>query len=187
MRRLGIRVTGGTKHRVVSCDIHHTGQGGLMLSGGERKTRTPAGHEAVDNHIWRFSEHQLTSAYGLSFEGVGNRAAHNLIHDITKPPYTTRYPELVGYLDPPAGVPRVNHAHLNLLVRCGEVSGGNWRLEQGANWSTNDDPGFVKGSKGDYRLRRDAPVFKHLAGLKPIPFEKMGLQRQLPSAFRRPQ
>ena len=24
---------------------------------------------------------QLTSAYGLSFAGVGNRAAHNLIHD----------------------------------------------------------------------------------------------------------
>ena len=277
LRRLGIRVTGGTRHRVVSCDIHHTGQGGLVLGGGDRKTLTPAGHEAVDNHLWRFSEHQLTSAYGLSFEGVGNRAAHNLIHDaphqavfvggndhvfefnevhhvctetddcgalykgrnpscrgnlirfnywhdigspmghgnaavyfddgdggdtvfgnvfvrcgepgrgsfgtvfshgghdnraennifvdckralgsapwddarwrdalkggqdcffvekllhevdITKPPYTTRYPELVGYLDPPAGVPRVNHARLNLLVRCGQVSGGNWRLE----------------------------------------------------------
>ena len=81
LRRLGIRVTGGTRHRVVSCDIHHTGQGGLVLGGGDRKTLTPAGHEAVNNHIWRFSEHQLTSAYGLSFEGVGNRAAHNLIHD----------------------------------------------------------------------------------------------------------
>jgi len=32
--------------------------------------------------------------------------------------------------------------------------------------------------KGDYRLRRDALVFKHLAGFKPVPFEKMGLQRQ---------
>jgi hypothetical protein len=326
LRRLGIRVTGGTRHRVTSCDIHHTGQGGLVLGGGDRKTLTPAGHEALNNHIWRFSEHQLTSAYGLSFEGVGNRAAHNLIHDaphqavfvggndhvfefnevhhvctetddcgalykgrnpscrgnqirfnywhdigspmghgnaavyfddgdggdtvfgnvfvrcgepgkgsfgtvfshgghdnraennifidckralgsapwdgarwrdalkggqdcffpqkllqevdITKPPYTTRYPELVGYLDPPAGVPRVNRARLNLLVRCGEVSGGNWRLEPNENWSTNDDPGFVDGSRGDYRLRRDSPVFKHLPGFKPLLFEKMGLQRQ---------
>jgi hypothetical protein len=107
--------------------------------------------------------------------------------DITKPPYTSRYPELVGYLDPPAGVPRVNHARLNLLVRCGEVSGGNWRSEPDANWSTNDDPGFFDGLKGDYRLRRDASVFKHLPGFKPIPFEKMGLQRQVPTAFRRPQ
>jgi len=58
-----------------------------------------------------------------------------LLHevDITKPPYITHYPELVGYLDPPSGVPRVNRARLNLLVRCGEVSGGNWRLEPNAN------------------------------------------------------
>ena len=112
-----------------------------------------------------------------------------LLHevDITQPPYTTRYPELVGYLDPPAGVPRVNHACLNLLVRCGQVSGGNWRLEPEANWSTNDDPGFVDGSKGDYRLRRNAPAYKHLPGFKPIPFEKIGLQRRLPATFRRPQ
>jgi hypothetical protein len=325
MRRVGIRVTGGSRHRVLSCDIHHTGQGGLVLGGGDRKTLVLAGHEAINNHIWRFSEHQLTSAYGLSFEGVGNRAAHNLIHDaphqavfvggndhvfefneihhvctetddcgalykgrnpacrgnqirfnywhdigspmghgnaavyfddgdggdtvlgnvfvrcgepgkgpfgtvfshgghgsraennvfvdckralgsapwddarwrdalnggqdcffieklrqevdITKPPYTTRYPELAGFLDPPAGVPRVNHASLNLLVRCGEVSGGNWQIAPGANWSTDDDPGFVDFSKGDYRLRPDAVVYRHLPGFKPVPFDKMGLQR----------
>jgi hypothetical protein len=81
LRRLGIRITGGSKHRVLSCDIHHTGQGGLVLSGGDRKTLVPADHEAINNHIWRFSEHQLTSAYGLSFERVGNRATHSLIHD----------------------------------------------------------------------------------------------------------
>ena len=324
MRRLGIRVTGGTQHRVTSCDIHHTGQGGLVLGGGDRKTLTPGNHVAANNHIWRFSEHQLTSAYGLSFEGVGNRAAHNLIHDaphqaifvggndhtfefnevhhvctetddcgalykgrnpscrgnlirfnywhdigspmghgnaaiyfddgdggdtvfgnifvrcgepgrgpfgtvfshgghdlraennvfidckralgsapwddarwrdalrggqdcfftekllkevdITKPPYTTRYPELVNYLDPPAGVPRVSHARLNLMVRCKEVSGGNWRLEPDANWSTDSDPGFVDGPAGDYRFRPDAAVFTRLVGFKPIPVEKMGLE-----------
>lgn len=81
LRRLGLRVTGGSRHRVVDCDIHHTGQGGLVLDGGDRKTLTAAGHEVINNHMWRFSEHQLTGAYGLSLEGVGNRAAHNLIHD----------------------------------------------------------------------------------------------------------
>jgi hypothetical protein len=325
LRRLGIRVTGGTRHRVLSCDIHHTGQGGLVLGGGDRKTLVPAGHEASNNHIWRFSEHQLTSAYGLSFEGVGNRAAHNLIHDaphqavfvggndhvfefneihhvctetddcgalykgrnpscrgnqirfnywhdigspmghgnaavyfddgdggdsvlgnvfvrcgepgkgpfgtvfshgghgiraennvfvdckralgsapwddarwrdalnggqdcffieklrrevdITKPPYTARYPELAGFLDPALGVPRLNYARLNLLVRCGEVSGGNWQLEPGANWSTAGDPGFVDAAQGDYRLKPDAAVYQQLPGFKPPPFETMGLQR----------
>lgn len=103
-----------------------------------------------------------------------------LLHevDITKSPYTNRYPELIGYLAPPAGAARVNHARLNLMVRCGEVSGGNWRLEPAANWSTNDDPGFSDLAKGDYRLRPDAAVFKHLPGFKEIPFKQMGLDRQ---------
>jgi hypothetical protein len=33
-------------------------------------------------------------------------------------------------------------------------------------------------ARGDYRLRRDSPVYKHLPGFEPFPFEKMGLQRQ---------
>jgi hypothetical protein len=42
LRRLGIRVTGGANHRVAACNIHHTGQGGLVMAGGDRKTLTPA-------------------------------------------------------------------------------------------------------------------------------------------------
>lgn len=81
LRQVGIRVGGGQGHRVEDCDIHDTGTGGLILEGGDRKTLTAAGHQAVNNHIWQFSRHQLTSAYGLILGGVGNRAAHNLIHD----------------------------------------------------------------------------------------------------------
>jgi hypothetical protein len=81
LRHSGIRVEGGFAHRVCDCDIHDTGTGGLSIAGGDRKTLTPGRHEALNNHIWRFSQHQLTSAYGLSFGGVGCRAAHNLIHD----------------------------------------------------------------------------------------------------------
>ncbi len=81
VRQLGIRVQGGKGHRVEACDIHDTGAGGMVLAGGERKTLTPAGHQAINNHIWRYSQHQLTYANALHLEGVGSRAAHNLIHD----------------------------------------------------------------------------------------------------------
>jgi hypothetical protein len=74
-------VSGGTGHRVEGRDIHDTGTGGLVLEGGDRKTLAPAGHEAVNNHIWRFSQHQLSYASGIILGGVGNRAAHNLLHD----------------------------------------------------------------------------------------------------------
>ncbi|MBA3776530.1 MAG: right-handed parallel beta-helix repeat-containing protein, partial [Betaproteobacteria bacterium] len=81
VRELGIRITGGSEHRVENCDITDTGTGGLVLEGGDRKALTPGNHQAINNHIWNFSRHQLTGAYGITLGGVGNRAAHNLIHD----------------------------------------------------------------------------------------------------------
>ena len=98
--------------------------------------------------------------------------------DITRPPYVTHYPELVNYMDPPPGVPRVNRARLNAFVRCSLNSSGSWQLEPGANWSTDLDPGFVNAGKGNYRLRRGAEAFKQLKGFVPVPFELMGLQRR---------
>ncbi len=81
VRLLGIRVQGGENHSVRACDIYATGAGGIVLSGGDRKTLTPAHHEAINNHIRQFSQQQSTRGYAIVFEGVGNRAAHNLIHD----------------------------------------------------------------------------------------------------------
>ncbi|MGZ4965475.1 MAG: right-handed parallel beta-helix repeat-containing protein, partial [Limisphaerales bacterium] len=321
VRQMGIQVNGGLKNRIVDCDIHDTGTGGLKLAGGDRKTLMPGGHEAVNNHIWRFSQHQFTSAYGLVFGGVGCRAVHNLIHDaphqaifvggndhvfelnevhrvctetddcgalykgrnpscrgnvirfnywhdigspmghgnaalyfddgdggdlifgnifarcgepgdggfgavfshgghdlraennifidckralgsvpwddarwrnalnggedcffpdkllkevdITKPPYTTRYPELVGFMNPPPNS-RISRAKLNVFVRCGEISGGNWQLDPAQNWATNGDPGFV--ATNHYTLRPDSEVFRRLKGFVSVPFDKMGEQ-----------
>src|SRR6185369_12560684 len=81
IRQLGLTVNGGSKHVVDSCEIFDTGTGGLYLSGGDRRTLTPALHSATNNHIHHFSRLQLTGAYAIAVAGVGNRAAHNLIHD----------------------------------------------------------------------------------------------------------
>lgn len=323
IRQLGIRIDGGTQHAVEACDIHDTGTGGLVLAGGDRRTLTPAGHQALNNHIWRFSQHQLTYANAVMLEGVGNRVAHNLIHDaphqaigvsgndhvfeynvvhdvcletddcgayykgrnpscrgnvvrynfwhhigspmghgnaaiyfddgdggdtvignvfyrcgdpgrgsfgtvfshgghdnlaennvfieckralgsapwndqrwqaaldggggcfwqtrllqevdITQPPYTTRYPALIGFLKPRPGQPRVNRAARNLMVRCGEMKSGNWQVSEDDNWSTEEDPGFVDPSRGDFRLRPESKVFSRISGFQPLPLDKMGL------------
>jgi len=95
--------------------------------------------------------------------------------DITKPPYPTRYPELVGFMTPQPGQPRVNRAARNLFVRCVEIRNGNWQLTDAENWSTPDDPGFVDAAHGNFSLLPDAAVFAHIPGFQPIPFAEIGL------------
>jgi len=95
--------------------------------------------------------------------------------DITKPPYTTRYPALVGFMEFKPGQPRVNRAVRNVFVRCAEVSSGNWQVPTEENWSTDSDPGFIDEAGGDYKLKPDSEIFEKLPGFQPIPFDKIGL------------
>jgi hypothetical protein len=76
----GVTVTGGVDDGVQGCDIHDTGYGGVRLSGGDRTTLTPCNHFADNNHIYNTSVIRRTHAGSISLDGVGLRAAHNLIH-----------------------------------------------------------------------------------------------------------
>jgi hypothetical protein len=53
----------------------------LHVSGGDRTILHPAQHEIINNHIHDFSQWLRTGQYGIFIEGVGQRVAHNLIHD----------------------------------------------------------------------------------------------------------
>lgn len=319
-RLRGIDVIGGTGHRIDSCDIADTGTGGLLLEGGDRRTLAPGGHLAVNNHIHHFSRHQLTYASAIHLSGVGNTAAHNLIHDaphmavgvsgndhvfeynvvhhvctetddcgayykgrnpsctgnivrynfwhhvgspmghgnaavyfddgdvgdevigniffrcgepgrgsfgtvfshgghdllvdsnvfiecrravgsspwndarwaayieaelwqtrlleevdITRPPYTTKYPFLIGFMAPQPGQTRINRARRNLFVMCGEVSSGNWQWFAEENVLTDSDPGFADIAAGDFRLHADSDAGRMLPEVVRLPFSQMGL------------
>jgi len=77
----GVTVSGGKNNGVVGCDIYETGDGGVSLSGGDRKTLTPAGHFAHNNHIHHVARWSRCYAPAISMTGVGIRASNNLIHD----------------------------------------------------------------------------------------------------------
>jgi len=82
LRNIGnwaISVSGGTENGVVGCDITATGSGGISLSGGDRKTLTPAGHFAHNNHIHHYSRWNRMYKPAVAITGVGLRIAHNLI------------------------------------------------------------------------------------------------------------
>ena len=69
----------GRKSRVVGCDIYETGDGGIIFPGGDRKTLTPAGLVAENNHIHHYSRWNRISRPAVSLDGVGHQVAHNLI------------------------------------------------------------------------------------------------------------
>ena len=77
----GISVGGGTDHEVFGCDLYNLGNGGVNLSGGDRKTLTPARHNVEDCHIYKFGRWNPVYKAGIRLDGVGNRAAHNLLND----------------------------------------------------------------------------------------------------------
>jgi parallel beta-helix repeat protein len=72
---------GGRGHRIEGCTVFDTGSGGIFIGGGDRPTLTPAGNSAIDNEIFRYSRVKATNSPGLMLAGVGNRAAHNYLHD----------------------------------------------------------------------------------------------------------
>jgi hypothetical protein len=71
----------GEANGVMGCDIYQIGEGGISLKGGDRKTLTPAGLFAENNHIHHYGRWKPMDSAGISVSGVGNRAAHNLIHN----------------------------------------------------------------------------------------------------------
>lgn len=83
----GVVVRGGVKHAVLSSDFHTLGHGGILLGGGDRKTLTPAGHIADNNHIhdYALAKKLYTPGIGVGFRdqpapAVGCIVTHNLIH-----------------------------------------------------------------------------------------------------------
>ena len=76
----GISVHGGHDNHVVGCDVSYTGSTGVGIGGGDRITLTGANNVVENCHIHHVGVIQKIGA-GVGLNGVGNRVAHNLIHD----------------------------------------------------------------------------------------------------------
>ena len=66
---------------VKNCSIHHTGEGGVMIKGGDRATLTPSGNAVTNNHIYSIAKIYQTYRPGVDMDGVGCLVSHNCIHD----------------------------------------------------------------------------------------------------------
>jgi parallel beta helix pectate lyase-like protein len=71
----------GTGHRVENCTLYNLGEGGIILGGGDRISLTPGHNAVVGCRIRNYSRCVTTNRPAIRLDGVGNRAAHNAIHD----------------------------------------------------------------------------------------------------------
>ncbi|MCW5551882.1 MAG: right-handed parallel beta-helix repeat-containing protein [Verrucomicrobiae bacterium] len=77
----GVVIGGGTNHGVVNCEVFDTGDGGVSLQGGDRPTLTPGSHFVENCHFARQGRWSKCYVPAVLMNGVGLRAAHNLVHD----------------------------------------------------------------------------------------------------------
>lgn len=97
--------------------------------------------------------------------------------DITKPPYTEKYPQLAGFMESD-GQLRLNTAARNLVVRCAATVDGNWDVRDCV--TVTGDPGFVDAAAQNFALKDDAEVLKRIPGFERIPFAEIGLLKDQP-------
>lgn len=103
------------------------------------------------------------------------------------PPWSEKYPSLVGILEISPERPSGILIEENLIVACGtELRKSNSSSDlQGVTYENNvvsEDPGiFVNPQELDFTIKPDAPVLAELPGFPRVPFEKIGLY---PDAYR---
>lgn len=71
--------TGGYRNVITSCDIRHTGQGGVYLSGGDRYTLTPAKSKVVNCYFDDYAVTKRTYGAAVQANGMGLEVANNMI------------------------------------------------------------------------------------------------------------
>jgi hypothetical protein len=78
----GMEIGEGRNQRVLSCDIHTMGRGGILMGGGDRKTLQPGGHSIENCEIYNLSRIDRTYTPAVLVSGVGHRITHNWFHHI---------------------------------------------------------------------------------------------------------
>ncbi len=79
MGGLAARVS-GSDHRIANCDAYNLASAGFVISGGDRKTLTPA-NNVIDNcHIHHYGQWERMYTPAVRIRGVGQTISHCLMH-----------------------------------------------------------------------------------------------------------
>ena len=99
------------------------------------------------------------------------------------PPFSEKYPWLVGAPDIPNPADSTNKVVNNVAVGHQRVNNnvGYWvsKPTMSGNWLTTGDPGFVDMENRDLNLKADSEVFTRIPDFEPLPFDKMGMYSEI--------
>ncbi|WP_395244200.1 Ig-like domain-containing protein [Agromyces sp. MMS24-K17] len=76
---------GGRDHAVISSELSHIGGVPVVLQGGDKATLEPGRNRVENSHIHDFAYYHKAYNPGVMFDGVGNIARGNEIHDAPHP------------------------------------------------------------------------------------------------------
>jgi hypothetical protein len=96
------------------------------------------------------------------------------------PPYSIQYPQLSKYFEDDPEIPKRDTFSRNVLVKMPKRVEGKeeWLPFTDSNYETNEDPGFENYATEQFKLRKDAIIFKKIPGFRNIPFEKIGYKKR---------
>ena len=147
----------------------------------------PIAHTAVTSaNYYTWAAPQAAEMFGENGT-IRNRLTKDI--DFQSPPYSTKYPTLLPYLD--AITPgkewqsmraRGNMLESNLIIGGPDnpiklLGGEHAQMDGRNNWVTKEDPGFVNMTNKNFELKPDAKAFQMIPGFEPIPFSKMGIYK----------
>jgi hypothetical protein len=145
----------------------------------------PLAHTAVTSaNYYTWAAPQAKDMFGKN--GLIRRRLEKEI-DYKSPPYSTKYPSLLSYLDViqedkewQSMRARGNMLEGNLIIGGPKdpihlLGGQHAQMEGKNNWVTTEDPGFYDLKSKNFKLKENARVFQMIPGFQDIPFEKMGL------------
>lgn len=76
---------GGRDHAVIDSHLRHIGGVPVVLQGGDKSTLEPGRNRVENSHIHDFAYYHKAYNPGVMFDGVGNIARNNEIHDAPHP------------------------------------------------------------------------------------------------------
>jgi len=78
---VAVRITEGRGHSIDRCTLQELGYGGIVATGGDRKTLEPSGMSVTNTVVEHFSLFKRTYEPAINFTGAGMYIAHNRFED----------------------------------------------------------------------------------------------------------